>query len=199
MEFYAAQWGEAKPIRESIVIFMALKAGSTRKLMETNHFQTGGNSEALLVQMLQALAFLDEKGIIHRDVKPDNILYSYTTDGLHLYQLADFGVATRVGNLNSPPGTKKYKPPEVQPDLSMCHHRQTPKIDVWALFVSVAEAMNVDGFRFELSRASTSSDIIAAVQKASRLPILACIRDMATWDPRMRPSARTTLRAITGS
>jgi tetratricopeptide (TPR) repeat protein len=47
-------------------------------------------AEALFVQMLQALSYLHRYGVLHRDLKPDNVLV--TPDGVA--RLLDFGLAT---------------------------------------------------------------------------------------------------------
>jgi serine/threonine-protein kinase len=60
-------------------------------------------------QLLQALGYLHEHGIVHGDVKPANLLA--TADGR--LKLADFGLARRIGAGPAPAqGTPRYMSPE---------------------------------------------------------------------------------------
>lgn len=68
----------------------------------------------MLTSMTHALKFLAENGIIHGDVKPNNIL----VDQNRLFKLGDFGIARRLAGDDGSvvKGTTKFMAPEVVSD-----------------------------------------------------------------------------------
>lgn len=73
-----------------------------------------GTTLFLLLQLLSALAHLHRRGIIHRDVKPSNILLTARRGGIA--KLCDFGMARRGSAADAAPrawiGTPDYISPE---------------------------------------------------------------------------------------
>jgi cyclin-dependent kinase len=105
---------------------------------------TATQTRSILRDMFQGLAHIHKLGIIHRDVKPSNILMS-SPDGPAY--LADFGISWKEGDPGSEPsdlkitdvGTTSYRAPEV---LFGYKAYGTP-LDLWAAGCVVAEAITV--------------------------------------------------------
>ncbi len=85
-----------------------------KHIMSTQNGLSLAEIGKLIRQMFEALAFLKEERIVHRDIKIENILQS--EDGT--FKLADFGFAKRLGNLEEGMegrllGTAMYFSPEL--------------------------------------------------------------------------------------
>jgi serine/threonine protein kinase len=86
--------------------FVELDDGTTFIIMELLNGESLGNwasfgvelprALAVLVQICDGLAAAHEVGVIHRDLKPDNVFVVPTSDGAELVKLLDFGVAKLV-------------------------------------------------------------------------------------------------------
>lgn len=92
-----------------VEIFMGLDAGDLYNLVESGEFALDHVQERCVHHMLEALDFLAASQIVHRDVKPDNILYSPCLEGhwqAFNFRLADFGVSKFNGHAISYQGTE---------------------------------------------------------------------------------------------
>ena len=79
------------------------------------------------------VAHSEDPPIIHRDIKPQNILIGYEADGLRA-RLSDFGLARRVNPLTlfaTAAGTLAFKPPEAR------EKGDSPSGDIWAVGVTL--------------------------------------------------------------
>lgn len=82
-----------------------------------------------------AVAHAENPPIIHRDIKPQNILVGYEADGLRA-RVSDFGLAKKVNPLTllaTAAGTLAFKPPETFSKKKA----DSSSADVWALGVTL--------------------------------------------------------------
>jgi tetratricopeptide (TPR) repeat protein len=86
---------------------------NARTILEVGQEQPLIVQVTLLVQMLQALAYLHRRGIVHRDLKPSNVLIVKAEDQSEVVKVVDFGLAMAVEQAGSASGTLPYMAPEV--------------------------------------------------------------------------------------
>ncbi|KAF8898471.1 hypothetical protein BD779DRAFT_1607269 [Infundibulicybe gibba] len=76
--------------RDKVYIFEEYcQNGSLAALLEHGRIEDEGIIQVYTMQMLEGLTYLHSKGIVHRDIKPDNILL----DHLGVIKFVDFGAA----------------------------------------------------------------------------------------------------------
>lgn len=103
------------------------------------------NVALIVAQVCKALARAHERGIVHRDIKPQNVFLSQVGEGEPFVKVLDFGIAkapaaqslsgaTKTGALM---GTPYYMSPEQTLGAKGIDHRT----DLWAVGVVAFEAM----------------------------------------------------------
>jgi eukaryotic-like serine/threonine-protein kinase len=136
---------------ESLASFIARRG--TLTLAETNE---------IVKQTARALARVHALGIVHRDVKPDNIFITTQPDGHALIKLLDFGVAETMKSNKSRQlvGTPEYMAPEIL----FGNDALDARVDLYALGVVAFECLT-GSCPFTGKRIS---DIFGAVQRGTR-------------------------------
>jgi tRNA A-37 threonylcarbamoyl transferase component Bud32 len=146
-------------------------------------------------RLLSALACAHAAGVLHRDVKPGNVLIG-TDDAV---VLTDFGIATRPGDpamtqAGMVVGTPGFTAPE-----RTRGHPATPASDLWSLGATLYTA--VEG-RGPFERPGGAAAIMAAVAREhaprapSAGPLGPVIDALLRADPAERPDAATTARLL---
>ncbi|KAI9127208.1 hypothetical protein K1719_001767 [Acacia pycnantha] len=122
-----------------ISIYMEfIQPGSLKKYI----LKRGALHETLIrkftAQILSGLVYLHSKRVVHRDLKPDNIL----VDSQDIIKLVDFGVSKHlvesVGN-HSTWGTLYYAAPEVFQKSKYKSSREAYAADIWSLGCAIIE------------------------------------------------------------
>ncbi|KAH8589898.1 kinase-like domain-containing protein [Bisporella sp. PMI_857] len=178
----SAGWGTG-----TTFIYTSLKAGNMNHLLEKfpavrSHHPT---LSQLTQQMLEALDYLAFRGLCHRDVKPDNILYMPINEHECIFQLADFGFATHTDLARTHCGSAMFMAPE----MYFHTHPQTPKLDVWSLFVTIISINRTAGF--DDRGLKHYEEVVGLVRIAAT--VLPYLSPMAREDPELRASASQML------
>lgn len=181
-----AGWAAAD---ERVLLSMDLIAGgSLATLLEDHPALPEGTVAELLDQLLQALVAVHAAGVVHRDVKPANLLLEPTGDGRPHLRLADFGIAGLLGasrlTRSGPIGTYGWAAPEQEQGAS-----PDPRQDLYSV--------GVLGRRLLTGHDPTH---VAAGPARPRGPLGALLEALADPDPDLRPAcaaaALATLRRL---
>ncbi|KAL6495632.1 Cyclin-dependent kinase 3 [Orobanche gracilis] len=111
----------------------------------------------ILFQILQGLSFCHSQKVLHRDLKPQNLLLD---DGCKTVKLADFGLARTIDvplpQYTPKVGTSAYKAPEL---LLGLHYSSA--IDIWSLGCIFGEMVKQDVLFRGINDKSVMSNIIS--------------------------------------
>ncbi|KKZ68287.1 hypothetical protein EMCG_06043 [[Emmonsia] crescens] len=125
--------------QNTIYIFQELvTAGDLFSFLEYKQFNLSDSETAVIVrQVALAISYLHRNNIVHRDIKPDNVLMTSLSDGARVV-LTDFGCARRLekesSRMKTSMGTLEYTAPEVpQSTSSGSGNGYTKAVDMWSL------------------------------------------------------------------
>ncbi len=168
-----------------------VKGSDLRKLLRAETTIPPGEAVRLTAQVLEALAAAHKIGILHRDVKPDNVLLDDAA-GLPEAKLTDFSIARLAQQttvkMTGVLGTAEYIAPEVFTD-----EEASPAVDVYGAGIMLYELLSG-----RTPFAGAGNDYAVANRHVNALPppipaipewlwqLLASMLDKA---PRRRPSA----------
>lgn len=149
----------------------------------------------LVALLADALAHVHSRGVVHRDVKPSNILL----DRQGVPYLSDFGIAllsgqARVTSVNEVVGTPAYLAPE-----QVYGGPLGPAVDVYALGLVLLECLT--GQR-EYTGTTRMKAALARLDRPPRIPadlpapLAGLLRAMTSVEPGRRPSAEQCVEVL---
>ncbi|MFI6823646.1 protein kinase [Micromonospora sp. NPDC050187] len=170
-------------------LIMELCDGSYAERMRTSPL---GPVEArdLGVKIADALAHSHAAGVLHRDVKPANILHSHFNSAV----LADFGLAV-LAEVRDPTVTMEVLTPAYAPPEMFNHAPPSPAVDVYALCATLYAVMHGRPPRWQSER---NPSLVTVLDMFNRpIPSLPGVPDELVEvlrlgmsnDPAARPSA----------
>ncbi|KUI59306.1 Meiosis-specific serine/threonine-protein kinase mek1 [Cytospora mali] len=107
-------------------------------LVRDNHF-TESDVRWMVRQVVQGIAYMHEKGVVHRDLKLENILCAICPKPGHRLVVTDFGHSGVIGleRMNVIVGTTGWQAPEL---LKPPHLHGIP-VDIWAIGVLATQLL----------------------------------------------------------
>lgn len=142
---------------DSIYIAMPYyKNGSLKALIDSRHL-TIREAIRYSIQFLSGLNNIHSKGLIHFDVKPDNILLSDSNEAL----LSDFGLSKAMNNLGfaNPDGVyQKQIPPEF-----FTHTDKTIHFDIYLSGLTIYRLLNGNTHYYNQFNFASQQDYINAI------------------------------------
>ena len=88
------------------------------------------NARIIILQVVQAMLYCHSRGVVHRDLKLENVLFKNTNEEDMNVKIVDFGIAGMSASDKVDAGTLAYMAPEC---LDKVAAETTPAIDVWAI------------------------------------------------------------------
>lgn len=182
----------------SISIFLEYISGGSVGSCLRKHGKFEENVVSSLTrQTLAGLAYLHEQGVLHRDLKADNILLD--VDGT--CKISDFGISKKTDNIygndvtNSMQGSVFWMAPEV---IRSQGQGYSAKVDIWSLGCVVLEMFagrrpwskeEAIGAIYKLGSLNQAPPIPDDVSSAISAPAVGFMLDCFTIDPSDRPTA----------
>ena len=186
-------WGEDG--RQAYLAMELLEGGSLRGLLDSGHRLSVSQAAALGLDVAAALAYAHSRGLVHRDVKPANLLF----DEEGHVSVADFGIARALAEaswtepIGALMGTARYAAPEQLRGVAL-----DGKADVYALALVIVEAVT-GTVPFSLD--TTLGGLIARASTPLPVPpqlgpLAPLLRRAGAADPELRLSAESVAEEI---
>uniref|UniRef100_A0A8C9A686 Serine/threonine-protein kinase 32B n=1 Tax=Prolemur simus TaxID=1328070 RepID=A0A8C9A686_PROSS len=199
--FLVNLWYSFQDEEDMFMVVDLLLGGDLRYHLQQNVRFTEGAVKLYICELALALEYLQRYHIIHRDIKPDNVLLD---EHGHVH-ITDFNIATVVEGAeraSSMAGTKPYMAPEVFQVYVDGGPGYSYPVDWWSLGVTAYELLR--GWRPYEIHSATPIDEILNMFKVERVHysstwcrgMVALLKKLLTKDPESRLSSLRDVQSV---
>jgi|GEM_PF-1963249 len=161
----------------------------------------------LIDQALEALAHVHARSVVHRDVKPDNILISRADDGALTVKLTDFGIAAslddseKLTQAGEALGTPAYMAPEVAAGVERGDGSTNDLYAVGTLMYRILSGrlpFEGSGLSVMVAKASREAPPLELRREAEGIgqELVDCVMQLLRRDPSDRPPMAADVRRV---
>ncbi len=127
--------------KRAYFIMEYFKAANLKNQITGNLIEAKARTAKILEALCQVMGYIHEEGLVHRDIKPDNILVSGSSE----VKLIDFSLTTKYskgvgkylgGRMKMIQGTRTYIAPE-----TILKKKPTPQTDMYSLGITLYELL----------------------------------------------------------
>jgi len=197
---------------QTLVMLMDLLEGETlgARLAREQNLSLGETAD-ILVQIVSAIETAHAAGVVHRDLKPDNVFLVKTTSGSPSVRVLDFGIAKLLGadgpttetGLVTEAGSMLGTPCYMSPEQSFGEKPVDYRTDIWSLGVILYECLTgarpVEGDSIgQVVKRLICNAItpISVVMPSLPADVTALIDSMLAREPEQRPHDLSEVNAV---
>lgn len=118
--------------KQFVMVMEAAMGGELYHYLKKHEVMPETNAREIILQVVQAMLYCHSRGVVHRDLKLENVLFKNSLEDDFHVKVVDFGIAGMAANDKVDAGTLAYMAPET---LERHAADTTPAIDVWAIGV----------------------------------------------------------------
>lgn len=157
-----------------------------------NKFIPEAECRSLFRQLVHTVKQCYDEGVVHRDIKDENILITLDENNEPMLKLIDFGSGATVNRDDMPyhdfDGTRVYAPPEW---ITTAQYTAVPAA-VWSLGVLLYD-MVVGDIPFETDESILSNQVVFRTETQLSPAVMNLIKSCLRQDPSARPSLEDIL------
>jgi serine/threonine protein kinase len=116
--------------KQFIMIMEAALGGELYQYLKKVELVTEVVARKIILQIISAMLYCHTRGVVHRDLKLENVLFKNQDDDKFEVKVVDFGIAGVAAQDKVDAGTVAYMAPEC---LDKVPADTTTAIDVWAI------------------------------------------------------------------